>query len=154
MQPDDLERLVGRALQSLPEPRAPRTLAPRVLAAARRASGPWYAHPWRTWPVGWQIAWALCLVALVSGGAVIVPAASDLVRGIWDRLPFASPELNRTLAVLKQAEAAGGGIWVIWRVVFAPAMAYAAVVTVLMSLLCVGFAGAVTHFASRKAVSS
>ena len=153
MQPDDLERLVGRALQSLPEPRAPRTLAPRVLEAARRADGPWYSRPWRTWPTGWQAAWAACVVVLVAAGAVAAPSAGEAVASLWRQLTTASPELDQTLAVLRQAEAAGGGIWVVWRLVFAPAMAYAAVVTVLMSLLCVGFAGVVTHFASRKAVS-
>jgi hypothetical protein len=154
MQPDDLERLVGRALHALPEPRAPRTFAPRVLEAARRANGRWYSRPWRTWPVGWQAAWAACLVALVTAGAVVAPQAGDAVAGLWQRLTVFSPELDQTLSVLRQAEATGSGIWVIWRLVFAPAMAYAAVVTVLMSLVCVGFAGAVTHFASRKAVSS
>ena len=154
MQPDELERLVGRALQALPEPRAPRTLTPRVLAAARRAGGRWYRRPWRTWPLAGQVVWAVCLAALVVAGSVLVPAGSEALRSLWRGYAVLSPELNQTLATLRQAEAAGGGIWVIWRLVFAPAMAYAAVVTVLMSLVCVGFAGAVTHFASRKAVSS
>ena len=153
MQPDDLERLVGRALQSLPEPRAPHSLAPRVLATARRAHGRWYSRPGHPWPIGWQAAWAACLVALLWAGAIVVPSAGRAVTAAWQGLTVSSPQIDQTIAVLRQAEAAGGGIWVIWRLVFAPAMAYAAVVTVLMSLVCVGFAGAVTHFASRKAVS-
>ena len=154
MQPDELEQLVGRALQSLPEPRAPQTLMPRVLAAARHAASPWYARPWRTWPVQWQVAWAVVLVVLVSAGAVALPAARDLITTASPALASTSQRIDDTAGVLRQAEAARDLVWVVWRLVFAPAMAYAAIVTVLMSLLCVGFAGAVTHFASRKAISS
>ena len=63
MEPDDLERLVHRALADLPMPRAPRTFRPRVMAAVAL---PDVGHPWFTWPWPLQVAAVLLVVAVVS----------------------------------------------------------------------------------------
>ena len=63
MEPDDLERLVHRALADLPMPRAPRTFRPRVMAAVAL---PDVGHPWFTWPWPVQVA-AVMAVAVVAG---------------------------------------------------------------------------------------
>ena len=63
--PDDLERLVDRALAELPTPRAPRSLRPRVLAAVEPV--PIVGRPWFTWPWPLQAAAVLGAVALALG---------------------------------------------------------------------------------------
>ncbi len=72
----ELERAVARALLRLPEPKAPPGLLPRVLQAAgnpvvhsRRT------QDWRSWPVGWRIAWATLLgflVVVIHRGLAVV----------------------------------------------------------------------------------
>ena len=66
MEPVDFDEL-DRALSELPAPRAPRTLLPRVLAAtvdnpAARPTG------WLTWPLAWQVAIPLSILAIVVAG--------------------------------------------------------------------------------------
>ena len=63
MEPDDLERLVHRALADLPMPRAPRTLRPRVMAAAAL---PDVGRPWFTWPWPLQVATVLFVTVMVG----------------------------------------------------------------------------------------
>ena len=63
MEPEDLERLVHRALADLPVPRAPRTFRPRVMAAVAL---PDVGHPWFTWPWPLQVAAVLLVVSGVS----------------------------------------------------------------------------------------
>ena len=68
---DDLDNLVGGALEQLPAPRAPRSLLPRVMTAlevnqAAQRSGP-RARPWLAWPLAWQVA-SLAVVMAVSIG--------------------------------------------------------------------------------------
>jgi hypothetical protein len=71
MEPDDLERLVHRALANLPGPRAPRTLRPRVMAAVSPAE---VGHPWFTWPWPLQAGAALLVAALVIASGWAWPA--------------------------------------------------------------------------------
>jgi hypothetical protein len=63
MEPDDLDRLVDRALADLPMPRAPRTLRPRVMAAVAL---PEVGHPWFTWPWPLQVATMVFVAAVVG----------------------------------------------------------------------------------------
>ena len=101
MDPADLERLIGRELGSLPQPRAPRTLLPRVLAATVHAGEP-VAVPtgWSTWPRHWQIASIAALLLVVFGVPMLLsspPAevtstarkvadTATVVRAFWDLL--------------------------------------------------------------------
>ena len=78
MEPDDLERLVHRALADLPMPRAPRTFRPRVMAAVAL---PDVGHPWFTWP--WPLQVAAVLLVVVGRGCArmgVADAAGGLRR--------------------------------------------------------------------------
>ena len=65
MEPDELERLVDRALAELPTPRAPRSLGPRVLAAIVPTPR---GRPWFTW--SWPVQMAAVLVGIGIAGAL------------------------------------------------------------------------------------
>jgi hypothetical protein len=79
MEPDDLERLVHRALTDLPAPRAPRSLRPRVLAAA---VPPVAGRPWFTWPWPLQAAAVLVVVGLAGAVAWVRPAVLASLGGV------------------------------------------------------------------------
>jgi hypothetical protein len=101
MDPADLERLIGRELAGLPEPRAPHTLLPAVLAATVHTGGPAAAPTgWSTWPRHWQIASIAALLLVVFGVPMLVSSPPDevtstarkvadtatVVRAFWDLL--------------------------------------------------------------------
>lgn len=94
MNDQDLEQLVDRRLKALPPRRAPGTLLPSVMLAVRAAaSRPWYCRPWTVWPSGWQVASVVALLALLAGGAALLPAAQ----------PYAAPALSVVEALLTPA---------------------------------------------------
>ena len=98
MDPVDLDERLDRELKQLPQPRAPRTLLPRVLAATVDRGGLAGASGWFTWPLGWRIASAALLVALVAGASMFFTApphrisdaaetageVATIVRVLWD----------------------------------------------------------------------
>src|SRR5262245_31066695 len=114
----DLEKLLDRDLKALPQPRAPRTLMARVLEAAARAPHvPWYARPWRAWPLEGQIAAALVILGVLTGA---------LLAGqyVWQALnPEALPG-QATAAWLATLVARGAaalrGLDTLWRVFVEP----------------------------------
>lgn len=79
MEPDDLERLLDRALADLPSPRAPRSLRPRVLAAVAPAPT---GRPWFTWPWPMQMASALLALGIAAVVAWGWPLVVAEVRGL------------------------------------------------------------------------
>lgn len=159
MDPASLERLVDRGLRQLPEPRAPHTLLPRVMAAVHAwAARPWYSREWLTWPIGWQLASAAVLVTLVTAGVLLLPlartSAQEAVTGVAPAT--VANVIDMTELVGSTAERAGtttSAVWILWRVVLAPFVAYAAAVVMLMCLACAVFATALNHLAFGKAVS-
>jgi hypothetical protein len=63
-----LEAAISRELKALPELAAPGVLASRVMAALeQRARVPWYRRSWQRWPVAWQAASLVVLLALFGG---------------------------------------------------------------------------------------
>src|SRR5262245_15794702 len=72
-----LDEIIGRALNALPLPRAPRTLLPRTMAAVTQVPRS-SARPWFAWPLHWQVA-SIAAMALIVGalaGVVASPEAS------------------------------------------------------------------------------
>lgn len=62
-----LEQFVDRALQGLPERRAPRSLEQRVLAElARRAALPWWHRSFAFWPMPVRVTFILASLAVVK----------------------------------------------------------------------------------------
>ena len=159
MNPADLERAVSRNLRQLPLPRAPRTLLPRVMAAVHAlASRPWYAREWLTWPLGWQVASATALTAVVIAVLLLIPAArstaqvaaASLAPGTVATVIDATELVGHTAG---KAGATKSAVWIVWRVVVAPFVGYAVVVVALMCLACAAFATALNHLAFGKAFS-
>jgi hypothetical protein len=155
----DLERAVSRNLQQLPLPRAPRTLLPRVMAAVHAfASRPWYAREWLTWPLGWQVASATTLAVVVIAVLLLIPtarataqvAATNVAPGTVATVIDATEFVGDTAG---KASTTTSAVWIVWRVVLAPFVGYAAVVVALMCLACAAFATALNHLAFGKAFS-
>lgn len=79
---DELEKLVDRALRSMPLERAPQALADRVLAQiARRAALPWWRKSFSSWPVAARLAFLAASVGFVK---------LALDAAIWLVSPFES----------------------------------------------------------------
>jgi len=140
MDPADLERLADRELRALPAPRAPQSLLPRVMRAVETlAARPWYSRPWISWPVGWQAASALALVAVVGSlalwlpnvGAVLGTAAATLVA--------------QDVPDTAQVTATTAGARIVWRTLLEPLLSYAFGIVALMVLACVVFGTALNY---------
>jgi hypothetical protein len=126
---DELEHRLGNELSRLPVPQAPGTLLPRVLAAVDAwARGPWYARAWFTWPLGFQIA---SVVLVVAG-----------VYGMW-----VAPPVPASLTATTSASG------VIWRTLFEPLLGYVVGLVVLMCLACAVFGAALNYLFLERTAS-
>ena len=131
MEPDDLERLVDRALKELPSPRAPRTLRVRVLAAIEpRASG----HPWFTWP--WPVQVAAALLAVAAAG-VLAWQWPTLVAVIVNWLPRSLQASASYFGGAAETSAAVGRAFdLTWSAVIAPLVKGVFLVTLMLCTAC------------------
>jgi hypothetical protein len=146
MTPSDLERETHHALRRLPSPRAPRSLTPRVMAAVRaRREAPWFARPMTTWPFALQaMTIALAVVPLaalgvwVFGGGVLQSGVTAL------GLSGSAPWSQLLPPVLRQAMDQASTVLVLWRLLFAPVLVYAAAFAVAVGCVFVVCAAALT----------
>jgi hypothetical protein len=140
MDADELRQLIDRELKALPAPRAPETLLPRVLAATVRPSeaapapARWYARPWLTWPLGWQIASVAFLVALGAAASMLLLTPPDKVVAP-PVLRSAAERLTPVLATLNQAATLAR---IYWRVLLGPLTFLSLVFALTLSLACAG----------------
>lgn len=93
--PEEIEKLVHRALGELPDRRAPRTLETRVLAEiSRRAALPWWRQSFAHWPLavraGFFVLSAAVAAALLAGLFLALRSAgSPAVAGaLWQRFAW------------------------------------------------------------------
>ena len=143
MEPDDLERIVGRALKQLPSPRAPDTLLPRIMAAVdTSAQRPWYRRAWRTWPLTWQVASAIACAALIL---LIASAGPVNTASTVARTTPASDVISDSVAFAGRMQDASGVAWTLWRVVLQPLVPYAFALAMLMCGACVVFGVALNY---------
>ncbi len=71
-----LETSVQRELIALGDLQAPRGLAARIIGTIeQRAAVPWYQRAWQTWPVAWQ---AASLIVLLAMSGALFFGATDL----------------------------------------------------------------------------
>jgi hypothetical protein len=148
MDPADLERLIDRELRSLPAPRAPRTLLPRVMAAATAAAErPWYSRAWLQWPVGWQLASAMALIALMAAGSVVLPQIRDAVEAI----SFVANVRSDVASSAREVETATSAVRVLWRTLLAPVVPWAFALVTLMCAACAVFGTALNHLVFGRA---
>ena len=147
MNTPDLETRVDRELRRLPAPRAPHTLLPRVMAAAQAwAERPWYTRAWVTWPLAWQVVSIAALVAIVAGGAVLLPHARSAATSVTTA--FASDE---AVAVTQQVAYTTSSARILWRTLLEPLLTYVFGIVVLMVLACVAFGTALNYVVIEKA---
>ncbi len=142
--PEDLERIVGRALAALPEPRAPRTLLPRVMTAVRLAARPWYERGWRTWPSAWQALAVVGLVVLVVGVALVLPSLDRQVDTVVTQV--VSPVAAPVEVTVSRVETLGSAALVFWRGL-QPLMLGMSVLVVIMCAACAVLATALGRVA-------
>ena len=88
-----------RALRSLPEPRAPRTLAPRVMAAVQARIARPAPRTWFDWPLGWRISSAAGVVAVVVALVLVWPLALAWFDGFGARAGVVWHKADVTLSV-------------------------------------------------------
>ena len=149
MDPADLERLIGEELRRLPAPRAPRTLVPRVMAAVDAAARtPWYARTWLTWPVAWQVASVVILLATVAGAALLLPT----MRTAASALTFVTGAQNPVADTARDVEVAATAARVLWRTLLAPVVPYAFGLVLLMCAACAVFGTVLNHLVFGKAL--
>lgn len=145
----ELERLIDRELRKLPALRAPRTLLPRIMAAAEAAAErPWYQRTWLTWPTMWQFASALVLLAVVAGGAVLLPQLRDAVAA----LAFIADVRGDVEASARDLEVATTAMRVLWRTLLAPVVPYAFGLVTLMCAACAVFGTVLNHLVFGRAL--
>ena len=132
MHPDDLERLVDRALAELPAPRAPQSLRPRVLAAIDPV--PIIGRPWFTWP------WAAQVASIVAALAVAVLVAWSwplLYAALTARLP---DTVRAALGLVDSAAVTGSAlgrvVQVTWGGVVMPLAKLVLIFTVMICTAC------------------
>jgi hypothetical protein len=149
MEPAELERVVGRELQKLPAPRAPRSLLPRVMAAvAETAERPWYTRAWLEWPLGWQVASAVLVLVVFAGVAALLPA----VRAAASTLTFVADVQGDVADTARDVEVATTAVRVLWRALVAPVVPYAFGLVFLMCAACAIFGAALNHLVFGKAL--
>ena len=153
MHPADVEEHINHSLKGLRPPRAPLTLLPRVLAAVQAwAERPWYQRAWFTWPAGWQVASIVALIVLAAGGAVLVPIGLTAARGAT--AASMAVVTGDVAAFAERVSLAASIVDVLWRSIFAPVLAYAFVLVVLMGLVCGTFALALNRVVFGRTVHS
>jgi hypothetical protein len=128
----DLEQLLRRELEQLPQPRAPLTLLPRVLAATTHPSVEQPRGAWLGWPRAWQLLSAAALVALVAGVWMLVQVLhpGDL---LW------RPGGEATTRVATAGRSAVDVVTlvrVLWQVVLQPLATYVSALGISLALAC------------------
>jgi len=141
----DLEKLVDRELKGLPQPRAPHTLMARVLdAVALAPHTPWYARPWRVWPLEWQVVSALFVLGvltgtLLSGQYVLQTLNPEALPGQATAAWLSS--------VIARGTAAARGLDTLWRVLVEPLALVVLVPVLLMFAASLVFGAALSRLA-------
>lgn len=131
VEPDDLERLVDRALAELPTPRAPRSLRPRVLAAIAPTPP---GRPWFTWPWPLQVASVLFAVGIAAALAWAWPAVVTQARGLLPDPVQASASYFGGAA--ETSAAFGRVVQLTWSAVIAPIAKGVLILTLTLCTAC------------------
>lgn len=153
MHPDELTRLVDRALRRLPAPRAPETLALRVMAAVRAVpSAAATSRSWMAWPIGWRVLSAAATIAILAGLSWAWPAAQAQLAPLVATV--AEGPLFRLVDLWRQAEAMSTAAEVIWRTVVQPVGWVVLPLVLLMWVACATFGAALSRVALGGATHS
>jgi hypothetical protein len=146
MDPADLKSEIDRALKSLPDPRAPRTLLPRVMAAVeqQQARQP-KRRTWFTWPLGWQVASVTALILLAAGLAWVLPSAQTAVSA--STANAVASVHTRFAGVIEDASALTTAARIVWTAFFQPIVGCLLAFLVVMSVACAAFGAALGRVA-------
>jgi hypothetical protein len=137
--PPDLK--LDRALQSLPTPRAPRTLLPRVMAAVEAQPAPVRGRPWFTWAPEWQAVSLTAVLVIIATAAFIAPHADTALRFGVALLERVTPE---GATGVHDAVAFASASRMLWQALFQPVLGYVVIWILLMSLACAAFGAALS----------
>ena len=141
---DDLDSLVGGALDRLPPPRAPRSLLPRVMAAleanqAAHRPAP-RARPWLAWPLAWQVASIAIVMAMTLGIWRLWPHTVSLVA--WFTPPSVAETGTELASVGTTAAAVAGAVRTVWHALVQPFVFYMLALVLAMCAACAAFGAA------------
>jgi hypothetical protein len=141
---DDLDNLVGGALERLPPPRAPRSLLPRVMAAveanqAAQRPAP-RTRPWLAWPLAWQVASVAVVMAMSIGVWRLWPHTVSLVA--WFTPPSVAEVSTELTSVGNTAAAVVGAARTVWHALVQPLVFYMLALVLAMCAACAAFGAA------------
>jgi len=146
MDPVDLEKIVDRELNALPQPAAPPTLLPRVMAAVMASrSMPWYSRAWFTWPTVWQAGSVAALIILVIALVRLGPIAGEAAEIVRANATLPTP--GWVVASVAWAQPFWDAAQILWRVMVEPIRLYVLVFLFLMTTACVVFGTALNRVA-------
>lgn len=135
MDPAELEREIGAALERLETPRAPRTLTPRVMAAVRaRRGAPWYRQPWFAWPAAGRLAAAGLALLLIAAALWWMPSALQVTARTFTALGASAGNYLtwEPPASVQQALDVFGAVRALWRALLGPVVLYASAFALVM----------------------
>ncbi|MNC85382.1 hypothetical protein D3C83_09780 [compost metagenome] len=116
--------------------------------AAPALEQPWYSRAWRTWPLGWQAAALVLLLAALGGAAAAAPA----VQAALDAVPLVSSVRAEVADTARSVETTTTALRVLWRTLVAPVVPYAFGLVTLMCAACALFGTALNHLVFGKAL--
>jgi hypothetical protein len=138
---DPLDLALDRALQSLPTPRAPRTLLPRVMAAVEAQPAPVRGRPWFTWAPEWQAVSLTSVIVVIAVAALLLPNADIALRFGVGLLEDVKPG---AASGVQDAVAFASATRMLWQALFQPVLGYVAIWILVMSLACAAFGAALS----------
>ena len=140
---------IDAALKGLPDSPAPSSLAHRVLAAIEtRRAAPWWRRSWWEWPLAARVAFAVLaagFAAILSGGGYVLSEGATAYSREWTERLVAADLHPSSFDPLWNAGQ------LLWAQAIQPLFHYAAVVTVVLYLICIGLGTACFRFAVKPA---
>lgn len=143
--PADLERDIGRALDALPPPRAPRSLLVRVMADVQaQASAAPASRPGFRWSPGAQVALVSVFLAVVTAGYWLWPFAGYAAALLPEPVHEASRRADAVAAMVDALLQVGS---LVWQAVVGPIVKGLFTLTLMLCAACALFAAALGRIA-------
>jgi hypothetical protein len=143
--PADLEHEIGRALDALPQPRAPRTLLPRVLAEVQAQGSTRPAHrPWFAWSPLARTMLASVVLAGLTLGYWLWPFAGYAAALLPEPVQQAGRQADAVASMVDALLQVGS---LVWQAVVGPIVKGVFTLTLMLCAACALFAAALGRIA-------